>query len=195
MNLDRSEARTFDDLCEAFIQQYKFNVDMAPDRSDLQAMTQKDRETFEDYAQQWRDIAAQISPRIEEKEMTKLFLKTLNQFSYDRTVGSAPRNFTEMVDMGVQLEEGVREGRLVRESVPTSSAKKFRNNFSRKKEQEVSMVAHGRPQQHYPAYQHIVAIAPATIATQPPSYQPQFPQYHPQYPHQQYPPQYPQQPY
>jgi len=35
MNLDRAEIRTFNDLRDAFVQQYKFNVDMAPDRSDL----------------------------------------------------------------------------------------------------------------------------------------------------------------
>ena len=50
MNLDRADIRTFNDLREAFVQQYKFNVDMAPDRSDPQAMTQKDNETFREYA-------------------------------------------------------------------------------------------------------------------------------------------------
>jgi len=35
MNLDRAEIWTSNDLREAFVQQYKFNVDMAPDRSDL----------------------------------------------------------------------------------------------------------------------------------------------------------------
>jgi len=35
MNLDRADIRTFNDLREAFVQQYKFNVDMAPERSDL----------------------------------------------------------------------------------------------------------------------------------------------------------------
>jgi len=53
---------------------------MAPDRSDLQAMTQNDNETFREYAQWWRNIAAQVSSRVEEKEMTKLFLKTFSQF-------------------------------------------------------------------------------------------------------------------
>ena len=107
MNLDRAEIRTFNDLREAFVQQYKFNVDMAPDRSDLQAMTQKDNETFREYAQRWRNIAAQVSPRVEEKEMTKLFLKTLSQFYYEMMVGSAPRDFPEMVSIGMRLEEGV----------------------------------------------------------------------------------------
>ena len=133
MNLDKTEIRTFRDLCEAFMQQYQYNVDMAPDRSDLQAMTQKDKETFKEYAQRWRDTAAQVSPRIEEKEMTKLFLKTLNQFYYERMVGSAPKNFAEMVGMGVQLEEGVREGRLVKDETSPSGTKGFGNNFPRKK--------------------------------------------------------------
>ena len=46
MNLDRAKIQTFNDLREAFVQQYKFNEDMAPDRSDLQSMTQGDRETL-----------------------------------------------------------------------------------------------------------------------------------------------------
>jgi len=165
MNLDKTRIRTFRDLCEAFVQQYQYNVDMAPDRSDLQAMTQKDKETFKEYAQRWRDTAAQVSPRIEEKEITKLFLKTLSQFYYEKMVGSAPKNFAEMVGMGVQLEEGVREGRLVKDETSLSGNKGFGNNFPRKKEQEVSTVAQGRPQPQHPP------------------------------PHSQYPPQYPQQPY
>jgi len=162
-------------LCEAFVQQYQYNVDMAPDRSDLQAMTQGNKETFKEYAQRWRDVAAQVSPRIEEKEMTKLFLKTLNQFYYERMVGSAPKNFAEMVGTGVQLEEGVREGRLVKVETSPSGTKGFGNNFPRKKEQEVSMVAHGRPQpQHLPPQ---------------PQHPPPHPQYPPQQPYQQQQPQ------
>ena len=37
-------------------------------------------------------------------------------------VASAPRNFAEMVTMGMRLEEGVREARLVKESVPTDGS-------------------------------------------------------------------------
>jgi len=81
-------------------------------------MTQSDKETLKEYAQRWRDVAVQVSPRIEEMEMTKLFLKNLSQFYYEKMVRSVPRDFTMMVSMGVQLEEGVREGRLVRETAP-----------------------------------------------------------------------------
>lgn len=171
---------------------------MAPDRSDLQAMTQENKETFKEYAQRWRDTTAQVNPRIEEKEMTKLFLKTLNSFYYERMVGSTPKNFAEMVGMGVQLEEGVREGRLVKDATSASGTKKFGSHLPRKKEQEVSMVAHGRPQQTYPIHQPVAAITPAAHTIQPTNSHPQSPQYPqiPQYPQQQYPqPQYPQQQY
>ena len=40
--------------------------------------------------------------------MTKIFLNTLGSFYYERMVASAPSDFTEMVDMGVRLEEAVR---------------------------------------------------------------------------------------
>ena len=91
-------------------------------------------------------MAAQIVPPLEEKEMTKIFLKTLSQFYYEKMVASAPTDFTEMVNMGVRLEEGVREGRLTVESTPAASnTKKFGHHFAKKKDQEVGMIAHGKP--------------------------------------------------
>ena len=112
MGLDSANIRSFNDIGETFVKQYKYNVDMAPDKDQLRAMSQKDKETFKEYAQRWRELAAQIVPPLEEKEMTKIFLKTLSSFYYERMIASAPSDFTEMVNMGVRLEEGVREGRL-----------------------------------------------------------------------------------
>jgi len=57
----------------------------------------------------------------------------------------------------------------------------FGNNFSKRKDQEVSTVAHGRPQQRYPGYQHVAAVMPTTNVVQNPGYQPQFQQYQQQY--------------
>jgi len=66
---------------------------MAPDRDELRTMTQKDKETFKEYGQRWRELAAKISPPLEEKELTKIFLKTLGPFYNDRMVASAPSDF------------------------------------------------------------------------------------------------------
>lgn len=76
-NLNRDDIKTFTDLGEAFIRQYKYNLDMAPVRDQLRTMALKDKETFKEYSQLWREVAVQISPPLEEKEMTKIFLNSL----------------------------------------------------------------------------------------------------------------------
>ena len=70
--------------------------------------------------------------------MTKIFLKTLSSFYYKRMIASAPSDFTEMVNMGMRLEEGVREGRLSRDD--GSSTKRY-GSFAKKKEGEAHAVS------------------------------------------------------
>jgi hypothetical protein len=91
-------------LGEAFVKQYKYNIDMAPDRDQLRSLSRKDKETFKEYVQRWRELAAQNNPPLEEKEMTKIFLNTFSSFYYERMISSAPSDFTEMVNMGMRLE-------------------------------------------------------------------------------------------
>ena len=135
-------------------------------------MTQEDQETFKEYAQRWRNIAAQVSPPLDEKELTRIFLNTLSLFYYDMMVASAPNDFSEIMRMGMRLEEGVREGRLVKESVPTDSSKE--------EDQEMNMMK-GWPQQQYLAYHPIAVVIPDANTVQNPGYQPQFQQYQQHY--------------
>jgi hypothetical protein len=141
MGFDSANVHTFNDLGKAFVKKYKYNMDMVPDRDQLRSTSKKD-ETFKEYAQRWRELAAHITPPLEEKEMTKIFLKTLNLFYYERMIASAPNDFTKMVNMGMRLEEGVREGRLSKEEASTS--KKYGSNFSKRKENETNAVSSGR---------------------------------------------------
>ncbi len=80
-------------------------------------------------------------------------------------VARTPSNFTDMMTTGMRLDEGVREGRLVKESIPTGSSKE--------KCQEVSMMK-GWPQQQYQAYHPVAVVMPDVNAVQNPGYQPQF---------------------
>ena len=106
---------------------------MAPDRDQLKAMVQKDKELFKEYARRWREVAAQVIAPMEEKEITKIFLKTLGDFYYEIMVASGPSDFTEMVGMGVRLEEAVREGRLAK-GEGYGGVKKPAYGFTKKKE-------------------------------------------------------------
>ena len=94
--------------------------------------------------------------------MTKIFLKTLGSFYYEIMIASAPSDFTEMVSMGMRLEEGIREGRLVKEGSPSSSTKKFGSVFPKIKEQDVSAIFPGRSRR---GYSHVAAVTPAVLPT------------------------------
>ncbi|KAI5416174.1 hypothetical protein KIW84_041282 [Lathyrus oleraceus] len=74
--------------------------------------------------------------------MTKIFLKTLSSFYYERIIASSPNHFTEMVNMGMRLEEGVCEGSLSKDEASTS--KKYGRSFSKKKEGEINALSVGR---------------------------------------------------
>ncbi|GAU39398.1 hypothetical protein TSUD_397040 [Trifolium subterraneum] len=119
MDLDRGNVSSFNDLASAFIRQYNYNSYLAPDRDELQALAQKERESFKEYAQRWRELAAQIRPPVEEKELCKLFLHTLSPFFYEKMVGVVSRSFTEIVEMGMCLEEGTRPPPPVPAVLPT----------------------------------------------------------------------------
>lgn len=153
---------------------------MAPNRDQLRVISRKDKETFKEYAQRWRDITAQVSPPLEEKEMTKLFLKMLSPFYYDRMVASAPIDFTEMVNMGLRLEEGVREGRL-KEGGSADSSSKYGNGLPKQKEHDaktISQEKHRRLPRNNQHHQNMSYVTPvinyAPVVQVTPSYQPHF---------------------
>jgi hypothetical protein len=45
MDLDRTSIRSFNDLANAFIQQYNYNSYMAPDLDELRALSQKEKKS------------------------------------------------------------------------------------------------------------------------------------------------------
>ncbi|RDY06712.1 hypothetical protein CR513_09263, partial [Mucuna pruriens] len=69
--------KTWVDLAEAFLQQYRYNEELAPDQTHLQNMAKKVSETFKEYAQRWREVVAHVQPSLSDKEMVTMFIETL----------------------------------------------------------------------------------------------------------------------
>ncbi|MEQ0489425.1 hypothetical protein ABLW17_10395, partial [Anaerococcus murdochii] len=63
------ERLSWKDLMVAFVRQYQYNYDMAPERMQLQNMCKKGHESFKEYAQRWRDLTAQVTPLMTKKEI------------------------------------------------------------------------------------------------------------------------------
>ncbi|RDY01257.1 hypothetical protein CR513_15433, partial [Mucuna pruriens] len=104
VSLERGRIKTWRDLVEAFLKQYKYNEDMAPDGSQLQNMVKKEQEGFKEYAWQWHELVAQVQPPIIEREMITMFIGSLPSPYYDRVVGNVASNFADLVVVGERIE-------------------------------------------------------------------------------------------
>ena len=79
---------------------------MAPDRNQLQSMTKREHESIKEYAQRWRDLAAQVVSPMTEREMITIMVDTLPTFYYEKLIGYMPANFADLVFAGKGLNPG-----------------------------------------------------------------------------------------
>ena len=85
---------------------------MAPDRMQLQNMCKKEHESFKEYAQRWRDLAAQEAHPMTEKEMITMIVDTLPVLYYEKMVGYLPSSFADLVFTSERIEVGLRRGKF-----------------------------------------------------------------------------------
>ncbi|KAH1256855.1 hypothetical protein GmHk_03G006929 [Glycine max] len=65
-----------------------------------------------EYAQRWRDLAAQVVPPMTEREMITIMVDTLPTFYYEKLIGYMPANFADLVFAGERIESGLRKGKF-----------------------------------------------------------------------------------
>ncbi|KAK2356739.1 hypothetical protein QL285_094067 [Trifolium repens] len=144
MQLEGSRIRSWRDLANAFIKQYQYNLDMAPSRTQLQNMTQKEGESFKVYAQRWRGLAAQVRPPLLETELVDMFTNTLQGAYFERMVGSVSSGFSDLVRIGERIESGLKNGRIQTTIGNQGNPVKPTSSFVKKKEEEANAVTSKR---------------------------------------------------
>ena len=77
---------------DAFVKQYKYNMDIAPNRTSLSNLDKKDKESIREYTQRWRELTTQIHPPLLDKEMVTLFADTLKAPYYEHVMVVRPSN-------------------------------------------------------------------------------------------------------
>jgi len=168
-------------LAEAFLRQYKYNLDMAPDRMQLQGMAMKESESFKEYAQRWRELAAQVEPPLSEKEMTGIFVDTLKDPFFDRLVSSAASDFAHLVTIGDRIEKGLRDGKIPGAVTSPSAPKKYSGGFPRKREGETNAISRNYKGKQQASYGQVAVVVPIPYQQpmqQQQMYQPQHQQHH-----------------
>ena len=113
---------------------------MAPDRMQIQSMCKKDNESFKEYAQRWRDLAAQVAPPMMEREMITMIVDILLVFYYEKMVAYMPSNFEDLVFAGKRIEVGLRRGKFEYTATVSSGNRRPRMSGGNKKEGETHVV-------------------------------------------------------
>ncbi|KAL4278120.1 hypothetical protein GQ457_03G017630 [Hibiscus cannabinus] len=129
--LSRTHIKTWRDLSKVFLEQYKHVSDMVPSRTVLQTMEQRANESFRQYTQRWRDVAAQVQPPLLENEITLLFVNTLKDDFYDQMLDHATKPFADMVLTGELIHAAIKSGRI--------RGGNDSRKFSRKRDNEINM--------------------------------------------------------
>ncbi|KAJ9189329.1 hypothetical protein P3X46_000638 [Hevea brasiliensis] len=158
---------------------HKFNYDVAPTRRDLQNLVQRDRESFKEYAQRWREKAAEVHPPVTDNELCSLFIETLKAPYFNLMIGNTSNSFSDIIQASERIEANLRMGRL--QELAENPAKKT-VSFG-KKEGDVHSVT--RQNNYFPFPQNNYRPYPPphgqTVANIPPPF-PNYPHPRPQYP-------------
>ncbi|XP_016681306.1 uncharacterized protein [Gossypium hirsutum] len=101
-----------DSLVGSALRWYNRSVERESDHGRIWHQHSKHTETFRQYAQRWRDISAQVEPLLTKTEITVLFINTLKAPFYDKLVGSATKDFADIVISGELIENAVKSRRM-----------------------------------------------------------------------------------
>jgi len=154
---------------------------MAPDRTQLQNMIKRENESFKEYAQHWRDLAAQVAPPMVQRDMVTIMVDTLPVFYYEKLVGYMPSSFADLVFAGERIEVGLKRGKFDYVSPIGASSRKTGIAGAKKKEGDAHTVTstpawpkppqtpHGTHQyaQHHPSFSARAKVSSDTALTQP----------------------------
>ena len=77
LNLDDARARSWEDICREFHNQYKYNIEVDVTRRDLETMKQELKESFSTFITKWRSKATQMMNRPSEGGQLTMVVKNL----------------------------------------------------------------------------------------------------------------------
>ena len=97
-------------------------------------MCKKEHESFKEYTQRWRDLAAQVAPPMMEREMIIIMVDTLPVFYYEKIEGYMPSSFADLVFASEKIEVGLRRGKFDYAASTSTSNRRSGTGKAKKKE-------------------------------------------------------------
>ncbi|XP_070015540.1 uncharacterized protein [Nicotiana sylvestris] len=135
---------TWDDLAQAFIGHFQYNLEIVPDHLSLLKLEKKPGESFREFGFRWREQVARVDPPMRESEMVDYFLQTLEPTYFGHLVTSVGKSFNEVVKMGAMIEEGLKSNKILSYSALKATTQAIQSGtggvLGKKKKEEVAAV-------------------------------------------------------
>ena len=117
MDQDTSRWYVWDDMAQAFVKQFQYNIDIAPDRISLSNLKKKPSESFREYAIKWREQAARVKPPMDDHELITVFLQAQEPDYFQNMMSAVGKSFSEAIKMGEMVENGLKTGKIISQAV------------------------------------------------------------------------------
>ncbi|XP_070032707.1 uncharacterized protein [Nicotiana tomentosiformis] len=144
---DISHWHVWDDMAQAFVKQFQYNIDIAPDHNSLSNMKKKPTESFREYVIKWREQAARVKPPMDNHELIIIFLEAQEPDYFQNMMSAMGRPFAEAIKIGEMVEIGLKIGRIVSQTALKATTQAIQNGSgslaNRKKRDEGSMMTSG----------------------------------------------------
>lgn len=108
--LEDSVKRSWEDMAEAFVTQYSYNTQIEITTRDLEAMRQEPKESFSEFVSRWRAKASMMTLRPTDKDQIRMIVRNLQPKLMQRMIVIPFPTFSDLHDMGVQIEDAMRQG-------------------------------------------------------------------------------------
>ena len=92
------------EMANLFLEYYRFNTEIAPNYIVLMRIEKKSMESFYEYAQRWRELAAQVQPPMMEDEMIKWFIDNLKPSYYEKMISAQVTCFASLIPIRERIK-------------------------------------------------------------------------------------------
>ena len=132
-------------MANSFLEYYRFNTEIAPDRTVFIRTEKKSGESFQEYAQWWRELAAQVQPPMMEDEMIKWFIDNLKPLYYEKMINAQVTRFASLIPIRERIDEGIKTKKIVDTTILYSlMEQQLKGSDAKVEEGDVHMVAEDR---------------------------------------------------
>lgn len=162
MQLENTHTHTWREMDEVLLKHYQYNTDIALNRTQLQNIVQKSKETFKEYAQRWIELASRVQSPLLERELIDMFMGNLQGPYLNRMIGSTSLGFSDIVLAGKRVENMIKMGKIQNSASTSSMVKKPFVTYGKKREGEtnVKTTIRTRTLTYRVPYQQIAYVAP-----------------------------------